>query len=117
MPASLSDSNVLSGEAGFIGRVRQSMINTANTIKVEAVTTAFHRERETYAVAILNAPDNYKQNFANIAAGDASVISDATAAGTVVLTGANVVAQALLVTHAPINKAANNHLPPFFRTP
>lgn len=81
MTASLSDQNLLSQDTGFIARVRQSMINTANTIKVEnPQTVIFHRERETYAVAILNNPDNYKQLFANVLAGDANCSADATQA-------------------------------------
>jgi hypothetical protein len=118
MPASLSDQNVLSGDPGFIGRVRAAMISTSLTIKLESpLTVPFHRERETYAVAVLNSPDTFKSTFANIVSGDAGVISDATAAGTVVLTGANVAAQAALVTDAHIAAAVNNSYNSLFRTP
>lgn len=117
MAASRSDMNILSGDAGFIGRVRASMIATSIAITTEAWTVAFHRERQTYAVAILNQPDIFKALFANSVATDASVISDATQAGTVVLTSGNVAAQAALVTDAHIDAAISGQFNSFFRTP
>lgn len=117
MSASRSDQNLLSGDAGFIGRVRASLVSTAVAITTEARTVAFHRERETYAVAVLNAPDTFKTLFANSAATDTSVISDATAAGTVVLTAGNVATQAALVTDAHIDAAISGQFNSFFRTP
>ena len=117
MAASRSDQNMLSTDAGFTGRVRASMIAAAISITTAAWTEAFHRERQTYAVAILNAPDTYKTLFANSVATDANVISDATAAGTVVLTSGNVAAQAALVTDAHIDNAISGQFNSFFRTP
>ena len=117
MAASRSDQNVLSQDAGFIGRVRASMIAISNTVMVEGWTIAFHRERQTYAVGVLNAPDNYKGLFANVLATDTSIIADATVGGTVPLNSGNVAAQSLLVTDAHIDAAASAFFNSFFRTP
>lgn len=117
MATSRSDMNILSTDTGFIGRVRASMIFTAVAITTESRTTAFHRERETYAVAILNSPDIYKVLFANTASTDSNVVGDATASGTVVLTSGNVATQAALVTDAHIDTAISSQFNSFFRTP
>lgn len=112
-----SDKFLLAGDPTFIGRVRQSMIAAAISIKNEAVTTSFHRERETLVVAIMNSPENYKTLFANSVATDANCISDATVAGATALTGANVAAQAALVTDAHIDVAVSSQFNSFIRTP
>jgi hypothetical protein len=118
MAVSYNDKQILSGDATFQNRVRQSMIAACVAIKAESpITTPFHRERETFLVAVMNAPDTYKLLFAQAVANDASVISDATAAGTVALTGANVVAQAALVTDAHMDTAISGQFNSFFRTP
>lgn len=117
MAASYSDQQFLAGDATFQNRVRQSLITACQSIKSEAVTVAFHRERETFLVAVTNQPDLYKLIFAQAAATNASVIADATQAGTVVLTGANVAAQAALVTDAHIDTAISSDFNSFFRTP
>jgi hypothetical protein len=117
MAASRSDMNVLSTDSGFQGRVRASMIAAAISITTEAWTVAFHRERQAYAVQILNAPDTYKLLFANSVATDANVISDATLAGSVILTGGNVATQAALATDAHIDAAISGQFNSFFRTP
>ena len=116
--ASISDMNMLSTDTGFQGRVRASMIAASIAITTESRTTVpFHREREAFAVQILNAPDSFKSLFANSVATDASVSGDATAAGTVVLTSGNVAAQAALVTDAHIANAISGQFNSFFRTP
>jgi len=117
MTASRSDMNFLSSDSGFQGRVRASMLWTCIAITTEAWSVPFHRERQTYAVAVLNNPDAFKPLFANTVATDASVISDATAAGTVVLSAGNVAAQAALVTDAHIDNAISSQFNSFFRTP
>jgi len=66
---------------------------------------------------IENVPDTYKSLFAISVANDTSVISDATAAGTVVLTGVNAAAQAALVTDAHLDAAISSQFNSFFRTP
>jgi hypothetical protein len=117
MATSRSDMNVLSTDPGFQNRVRASLISASISITTESRTTAFHRERETYAVAILNSPDSFKLLFANSVATDASVISDATQVGTVVLTSGNVATQAALITDAHIDNAIAGQFNSFFRTP
>lgn len=117
MAASRSDMNMLSTDTAFQNRVRASMIAASIAITTEAWTVAFHRERQTYAVAILNSPDSFKALFANSVATDANVISDATQAGTVVLTSGNVAAQAALATDAHIDAALSGQFNSFFRCP
>lgn len=117
MVASYSDKQFLAADSTFQNRVRQSLLAACVSIKNEAVTTAFHRERENYLVAITNQPDFYKIIFTDIVANDANVISDATANGTVVLTSANAAAQAALVTDAHVDTAISSDFNSFFRTP
>lgn len=117
MAASRSDMYLLSQDATFQNRVRAAMISASVAIKNEAITVSFHRERETYCVGILNSPDTYKALFAGTVATDSLVIADATAAGTVVLTGGNAATQAALVTDAHIDSAISSQFNSFFRTP
>jgi hypothetical protein len=117
MAASYSDQQFLAADPTFQNRVRQSLIAACQAIKTEAVTVAFHRERETFLVAVVNQPDLFKGMVAIAAATNASVIGDATAAGTVVLSAANAAAQAALVTDAHIDAAISSDFNSFFRTP
>jgi hypothetical protein len=118
MAASYSDQQFLAADPTFQNRVRQSLIAACQAIKSEnAQTVPFHRERETFLVAVTNQPDLFKLIFAQAAATNASVIGDATQAGTVVLTGANAAAQAALVTDAHIDTAISSDFNSFFRTP
>jgi hypothetical protein len=118
MAASYSDKQILSSDITFQNRVRQAMIAACVNIKSESPTTVpFHRERETFLVACMNAPDSYKVLFAMNVANDANVIADATQNGTVVLTGTNVAAQAALVTDTHIDTAVSSEFNSYFRTP
>jgi hypothetical protein len=118
MAASYSDQQFLAADAIFQNRVRQSMITQSIAIKNESPTTApFHRERETYLVALTNQPDQFKLIFSQSVATNATVISDATQGGTVVLTGNNAASQAALVTDAHIDAAISANFNSFFRTP
>lgn len=117
MAATRSDSYILSTDVNFQNRVRTSLVAACISIKNEGVGVAFHRERETYLVAVMNQPDSFKTLFANSVATDASVIADATAAGTVTLTSGNVATQAALVTDAHIDTAIASQFNSFFRTP
>ena len=107
MPASRSDSQVLSSDSGFRNRVRSSLIAAAVAITNEGWAVPFHEQRMRYAVKILNAPDSFAPLFTNSVATDATVLADATQAGTIALTAANVAAQALLVTDAHIDGAVS----------
>jgi hypothetical protein len=117
MAASYSDQQFLAADTAFQNRVRQSLITACTSIKNEAVTTAFHREREAFLVGVINNPDNYKVIISQSIATNASVIGDATASGTVVLTGGNAATQAALVTDGHIDTAIASNFNSFFRTP
>ena len=117
MAVSYNDKQLLAAEATFQARVKIALISACVSIKNEGNGVAFHRERETFLVGVMNSPDTYKPLVANAVANDASVISDATAAGTVALTGGNVATQAALVTDAHIDAAISSAFNSFFRTP
>ena len=115
--ASYSDKQFLAGDATFQNRVRQSLVAACVSIQAEGYGIGSHRERDTFCTAVMNAPDSFKLLVAISAANDANVISDATAAGTVVLTSGNVAAQAALVTDAHIDTAISSQINSFFRVP
>ena len=118
MAASYSDQQFLAADGVFQNRVRQSLITACISIGTESPTTVpFHRERATYAVAIINNPDGYKLLVAQSVATNAAVIGDATQGGTVVLTAVNAAGQATLVTDAHIDAAISGEFNTFFRTP
>ena len=119
MAASYSDQQFLAADATFQNRVRQSLILfVVNTIGTESpVTVAFHRERSRFAVLVMNQPDSFKVIAAQLAATNATVISDATVGGTVVLSAANAAAQAALVTDVHIDNALAAAYNDFFLTP
>jgi hypothetical protein len=115
--ASYSDKYLLSQDLTFQNRVRMSLITACISIYNEGYAIPFHRERQTFATAVMNAPDTYKVLVASGVATDANCISDATAAGTVVLTAANAAAQAALVTDTHVDTAIAGQFNTFFRTP
>lgn len=117
MAASRSDMFLLSNDGTFQNRVRSSLAAACVSIINEARTTAFHRERETYAVSVLNSPDTFKALFAITAATDAAVIGGATVGGTVVLTAGNVATQQASATDTQIDNAISGQFNSFFRTP
>ncbi len=105
MVATLNDETVLAGDSGFQGRCRAAMIEQAIAVGFESSTNADHVVRLEFAIEALVNPETAKLKVANATATDASVIADATVLGTVPLTGANVAAQALLVTDAHIRSS------------
>ena len=118
MAASYTDQQFLAADPTFQNRVRQSLVAACIAVKTESPTTVpFHRERETFAVAVENQPDLFKLMISIGVATNAAVISDATQAGTVALTSANAAAQAALVTDAHIDTAISTNFNTFFRTP
>lgn len=117
MAVSYNDKYILAQDTTFQSRVKTSLIAACLAIKSESLTTAFHRERETFLVAVMNNPEGFKQVVANGVATDSSVIGDATAAGSVVLTTGNVATQQALVTDAHIDSAISSQFNSFFRTP
>ena len=117
MAASYSDKYILSTDPTFGNRVMQSMLAYCGVIGSEGFGVAFHRERQKFVTLVLGNPLFYKNLFAPVVADDTSVIADATQAGTVVLTGANVAAQAALVTDGHIDNSIASTFNNFFLTP
>lgn len=114
MAASLADQAILSAEATFQSRVRQSLMAACISIMNEATSTGLHSQRVRQCVAVMNNPEAYKPFYAMAAATDASVIGDATQAGTVVLTAGNATAQQALITDAHIANAISGQFNSFF---
>jgi hypothetical protein len=127
MPASFADQDILSTNPTFQNRVRQGLLSACTNISSENLTLGanpapavaqtaltLHNRRVAYAAAVQGNGDNYKIVWAEAVATDATVISDATQAGTVVLTTANVAAQQALVTDAHISTAISSQFNSFF---
>ncbi len=114
----LSDQAILAGNAVFISRVQEALVAACVAIQSEATSTAFHYARTRFATQVMQqmatAPMQWPQAFAFSVATDANVIGDATAAGTITLTAANIVAQQALITDAHINAAVSSQFNSFF---
>jgi hypothetical protein len=104
MAASYNDMFLLSGDATFQGRVGSALWQTCVNISNEAWSSV-HQQRKNYVAQVLNNPVIYKPFFVNAASVDATVIADATQAGTVVITSGNVAAQGALVTDVHLANA------------
>lgn len=109
MAASRNDSNVLGANPLYVNRVQSSLVAAAINIFAEGFgASTAHRERVQFVHQILSSPTsitNYTTMFAVATATDASVLADATAAGTVVLSSGNVAAQQASITDAHIDAA------------
>ena len=117
MAASRSDQAILSADPVFQNRVRQSMVSAAIAVYNEGWAVVFHRARARQCQVILNDTlDVLKIQYARSVATDASVIADATVAGTVVLTTGNAAAQAALVTDVHIDNAISGQFNCYFET-
>lgn len=115
-----NDRYQLAQDATFQNRVQAALLATCVSIANEGWAIAFHRERASFASNILsnsNVSINYPAMFSNSVATDATVISDATQAGTVALTTGNRAAQAALVTDAHIDTAIAAEFNAFIRVP
>lgn len=118
MAATYSDKFLLSQDGGFRNRLEMSMIAACEAIMTESPTAVpFHAQRSQFAVNCLSSPSPSAILFALGVATDASVISDATAAGTVTLTAGNIAAQAALVTDAHLDAAVSSQFNDFFMHP
>ena len=119
MAASRNDMYVLSTDAGFRQRVQAALLLACVSIANEGWAIAFHRERAGLAMQILLNTNSIAYNtiFANSVATDSSVISDATAAGTVTLTSGNIAVQAALVTDTHIDTAIASQFNAYLRVP
>lgn len=117
MAASFNDMNVLSTNGTFISRVTMAMVTYCTVVGSEGYTVVFHRERAAFAASVLNAPSAFAQFFANVAAVNATVIGDATQAGTVALTSGNIATQQALITDTDISNAIASQFNSFFKIP
>lgn len=117
MAASYTDKYILSTDPTFGNRVLQSMIAYCGVVGAEGYGVPFHRERERFVTLILQNPPFFKNVWISIVADDATVIADATQAGTVVLTAGNVAAQAALVTDTHIDNSIASTFNNFILTP
>lgn len=117
MAVSHSDRFQLSQDVGFQSRVQAALAAACVNIANEGWAIAFHRERASFAVQILNGAQNFTILFANTVSTDTSVIGDATQAGTVALTSGNRAAQALLVTDVHIDNAISAEFNAYIRVP
>lgn len=118
MAVTHKDRYTLSTDPTFKTRVQAALITACVSIANEGWTVPFHRERANFASQILSSPSSpvdYVQLFTNTVATDATCISDATAAGTVVLSGANIATQAALVTDVHIDVALSSEFNAFIR--
>jgi hypothetical protein len=105
----LSDQQFLASDATFQSRALQSFVGfCVSTVLTESATTALHRQRVQFCQAVMgtvNGPANFKINIAEVAASNATVVSDATAGGGTPLTTGNVATQAPLVVDTDLNNA------------
>lgn len=118
MAVTHKDRYTLSTDPTFKTRVQAALIAACVSIANEGTTVPFHRERGGFAAQILfspSSPTDWVQLFTNSVSTDATCISDATAAGTVALTSANIATQAALVTDAHIDSAISAEFNAFIR--
>lgn len=120
----LNDQQILSGDPTFQNRVRESLLSFCSTVSGETITgltgtmpLALHLKRANLCQAVTLVPDSYKTLFADFAAANATVIGDATQAGTVPLTSTNVAAQATKVLDTDLNNAVASVLNVFLTVP
>lgn len=120
MAVTHKDRYTLSTDPTFKTRVQAALITACVSIANEGWAVAFHRERSEFVTRILSSPSSptdWVQLFCNSVSTDATCISDATQAGTVTLSGANVATQAALVTDAHIDSAISAEFNAFIRVP
>jgi hypothetical protein len=121
--ASFSDSSILAGDPTFQARVGAALFTFCQVVATEGWTVAFHRERSGFVNQIFTTTLNSQGinpwvfQFANTVASDATVLSDATAAGTVVLTTGNRATQQALVTDQHISNAVASQFNSYIREP
>lgn len=122
--ASHNDSAVLSSDATFQNRVRQSLVSACVTVSTEAVTGLtgsmpldLHKRRVNFCALVLAAPDSFKTLFADTVAVNATVLNEATQNGTVAITSANVATQAALVLDNDMDAALSLDLNAFLILP
>lgn len=116
MSASRNDSNVLGTYGPFANRVQPALIAACVAIANEGTAVANHPYRLSLVHAILSSPSNltaWTTLFALSVSTDATVLADATQAGTVALTANNISTQVALVTDAHIDAAISSQFNAF----
>lgn len=113
------DQAILAGDGTFQNRVTASLLSASVSISNEGWTVPFHRERATFAAAILSGGPQgaYMTAFANSVATDATVIADATNSGAITLTTTNRSTAASQVTDAHIDNAISSQFNSYLRLP
>jgi hypothetical protein len=120
MAASFFDSSQLALDPTFQARVGAGLYTYCQVVATEGWSVPFHRERASFVNQIftsLGTTNPYIVLFANTVATDASVLADATVAGTVVLTSGNRATQAILVTDTHISNAIASQFNSYVRVP
>lgn len=123
MAASFSDASILASDPTFQKRVGAGLFTYCQVVGTEGWAVAFHRERANFVSQIFQTTLNaqgvnpWQFIFANTVATDSTVLSDATQAGTVVLTSGNVATQQALVTDQHISNAIASQFNSYIREP
>lgn len=118
--ATHSDSYILSQCIPFQNRVQAALLTYCTVVATEGWTVPFHRERANFVTQVLgntSTPNPYVALFSYSSATDATVLSDATQAGTVTLTTGNVATQQALVTDTHIDNAVASQFNAYIREP
>jgi hypothetical protein len=108
-----ADQTFLAADPTFQSRVRQSFLNycVGSVLTENATTTVLHFKRVNFCSLVMSTiggPDNYKLMFAQAAAANATVISDATVAGTVPITSSAIaITQAAVIPDGDVNNAVS----------
>lgn len=96
--ATLADQSTYATNPGFQNQVKQAMLSAAIAISGEA--QAFNRNRTTLAIAVLQNPNAWLPQFAQV------VANDATVSGTIASGGASATATDVQIQNA-VNGAWN----------
>ncbi len=120
MAASFNDAYQLSQDATFQNRVQAALLTYCTVVASEGWSVPFHRERAGFVSQVMSSQTTQQSMvtlFANSAATNATVLADATQAGTVVLTSGNRAAQAALVTDTHLSNAIASQFDAYIREP
>lgn len=108
--ATLNDMQVLATDTVFGNRVLIALIQYCNTVANEAVSPTnpliLHNARKAFASSVINAPNQFKSLFIDVAASNQIVANEATANGSISgQVGAVLATSALLCTDTNISNA------------
>ena len=111
MAASLNDSFVLGGYVDFQNRVQSALLQQCATVVGEGLSVNNHTQRMDLVHRIIGSELSltaYTHLFAWVAGISTACVNQATANGTVTLTGSNIQTQTALVSDANIQTAVAN---------